>query len=201
MSDLMSETHAKAEPARRPPSAPPAVIPIAAAAIACAIAAAASWDYALKNLYGLIGVTAAPVTILFLVLTAAAWLPIIPAIRATSSAHDRAQLIKIGKVVEARRAAALGRESASTSLGYALAFFVVAALLQFAVTNDGAIAQTFLRGEFIAQAWSEVLKSFWVNVRVALGAEVLVLVLGLIIAIMRMLPGRSGRPLRALAVI
>jgi polar amino acid transport system permease protein len=35
---------------------------------------------------------------------------------------------------------------------------------------------------------------------VAVGAEVLVLVVGLLVAVMRMLPGRAGRPLRALAV-
>jgi polar amino acid transport system permease protein len=104
-------------------------------------------------------------------------------------------------IVEARHTAALGREEASTSLGYSAVVFVLACLVGFAVMNDGAISRTFLRGSFIAEAWGDVLQAFWVNVQVAVGAEVLVLILGLVIAVMRMLPGRAGRPLRALAIL
>ena len=85
-------------------------------------------------------------------------------------------------------------------MGYALAVLVVAGLIFFATANDGAVAHTFLRGEFISLAWADVAKAFWVNVRVAVGAEILVLVLGLVVAVMRMLPGPAGRPLRALAI-
>jgi polar amino acid transport system permease protein len=37
-------------------------------------------------------------------------------------------------------------------------------------------------------------------VRVAVGAEILVLAFGLLVAVMRLLPGRAGRPLRVLAI-
>ena len=73
---------------------------------------------------------------------------------------------------------------------YALAVLVVAGLIFFATANDGAVAHTFLRGEFVSPAWADVAKAFWVNVRVAVGAEILVLVLGLVVAVMRLLRSR-----------
>ena len=42
---------------------------------------------------------------------------------------------------------------------------------------------------------------FWTNIWVACVAEVLVLILGLLVAIVRMLPGRAGAPLRLIAVV
>ena len=62
------------------------------------------------------------------------------------------------------------------------------------------MAHTFLRGEFISLAWADVAKAFWVNVRVAVGAEILVLVSvwsSPSCACCRVPP---GRPLRALAI-
>ena len=43
--------------------------------------------------------------------------------------------------------------------------------------------------------------AFWTNIWVACVSEVLVLVFGLLVAIVRMLPGRAGAPLRAIAVV
>ncbi|RAX49559.1 amino acid ABC transporter permease [Arthrobacter sp. AQ5-05] len=128
-------------------------------------------------------------------------MPLLPTVQALRSARKSRNALQDNGIVIARHHAALGRESALTSLGYSVAIVVLALLVAFVSTNDGAIARTFLRPEFIAQAWSDVLRAFWVNVQVAIGAEVLVLVLGLVIAIMRMLPGRAGRPLRFLAVL
>ena len=85
-------------------------------------------------------------------------------------------------------------------MGYALAVLVVAGLIFFVTANSGAVAHTFLRGEFISLAWADVAKAFWVNVRVAVGAEILVLVFGLVVAVMRMLPGPAGARCGALAM-
>lgn len=182
---------------------PPAVVPFTITAVAAVLATAAVSYYALAGLYAYVfpEPPAWPATALFALLWVAAWAPSIPAVQASLRARQSAALMSSQDVVAARHHAALGREAALTSLGYSAAVIVLAALIAFATTNNGAIANTFLRPSFIVQAWNDVLAAFWVNVRVAVGAEVLVLVFGLAIAIMRMLPGRAGRPLRVLAIL
>ena len=182
---------------------PPAVIPFTITAVAVTVATAVVSYYALTWLYAY--TFAEPpswmFTALFAALWLAGWVPLIPAAQALSRARKSGALLRSQDVVGARHHAALGREAALTSLGYSAAIMVLALLIAFVSTNNGAIASTFLRPSFIAQAFSDVLAAFWVNVRVAIGAEVLVLVIGLGIAIMRMLPGRAGRPLRVLAIL
>lgn len=182
---------------------PPAVAPLTAASVIGVLITATTSYYALTWLYAYTFPEPASwiYTTLFVVLWLATWLPLVPAVQAYSKARQSSAALRDQDIVRARHHAALGREAALTSLGYSTAVIVLAALVAFVSTNDGAIARTFLRPEFIVQAWSDVLGAFWINVRVALGAEVLVLVLGLAIAVMRMLPGRAGRPLRVLAVL
>ncbi|WP_220093997.1 amino acid ABC transporter permease [Arthrobacter sp. AQ5-05] len=188
----------------QPPQAqPPAVVPLTAASVIVVILTAVTSFYALAWLYAYMypQPAGAFTKAVFVVLWLATWLPLLPTVQALRSARKSRNALQDNGIVIARHHAALGRESALTSLGYSVAIVVLALLVAFVSTNDGAIARTFLRPEFIAQAWSDVLRAFWVNVQVAIGAEVLVLVLGLVIAIMRMLPGRAGRPLRFLAVL
>lgn len=201
MSTALTSPDGVAEPLRPARSAPPAVVPLATASIVVVIVAAVSADLAFKGLYDLSGISNGAFVALFAALGLAAWAPIVTAIPAITGARRRGALLRDDRIVEARHTSAFAREAALTSLGYSGAVFVLACLVAFSVTNDGAIAHTFLRGSFIADAWVDVLKAFWVNVRVAIGAEILVLVFGLVIAIMRMLPGRAGRPLRALAIL
>ena len=187
---------------RRPPSsgAPP-ILPLAFAALAVSLFAGATATAALLGLHDLIGPDVPALVLVLLGATGlAAWAPVWPAVSALLAGRRRAALVQQGDVVRARHAAATGRESARTAMGYALAVVVVAGLIFFVTANSGAVAHTFLRGEFISLAWADVAKAFWVNVRVAVGAEILVLALGLVVAVMRMLPGPAGRPLRALAI-
>ncbi|MFQ4149665.1 amino acid ABC transporter permease [Arthrobacter sp. LAPM80] len=182
---------------------PPAVTPFTISAVGVvAITAVVSfysltWFYAYAFPQSANGI----VTTLFVLAWLSALTPAVPAVQAFGRARRAAALMRTQDVVGARHHAALGREAALTSLGYSAAVLVLAALVAFVSTNNGAIASTFLRPSFIAQAWSDVVSAFWVNVQVAIGAEILVLVLGLAIAIMRMLPGRAGRPLRVLAIL
>ena len=167
---------------RRPPSsgAPP-ILPLAFAALAVSLLAGAMATAALLGLHDLIGPDVpAFVLVLLGAMALAAWAPVWPAVSALLAGRRRAALVLQDDVVRARHAAAAGRESARTAMGYALAVVVVAGLIFFATANSGAVAHTFLRGEFISLAWADVAKAFWVNVRVAVGAEILVLVLGLV---------------------
>ena len=61
------------------------------------------------------------------------------------------------------------------------------------------VQQSFFDPEVFAESWPRVTRAFWVNVQLFLIAEVLVLVLGLLIAVLRSLPGAVMAPIRLLA--
>ena len=184
-----------------PPTPPAPVLPAAALSLVvtalCGLAAVA----ALRSVDVLLGDPATWVATLLVVLGVAALLPVLPALRALGPWWQRRRLLRQGDLTAARHAAAIGRERAHTGMGYALGVLISACMVWFATANDGAIADTFLRTEFIRTAWRDVTEAFWINVKVAVGAQVLVLVVGLLIAVMRLLPGPAGRPLRWIAIV
>jgi polar amino acid transport system permease protein len=141
------------------------------------------------------------VAVLLVVLGVAAVLPVWPAVASVVTVVRARQAWARQEPVAARRKAAAARVRALTGLGYAFTALLVAGLIAFAAANDGAVTRTFLRPDLIKESWRQVSAAFWVNVKVAVGAEILVLIVGLAVAIMRMLPGPAGRPLRFLAVV
>jgi polar amino acid transport system permease protein len=135
---------------------------------------------------------------MLVLLTLYAW---VPAIRGFVAARERAALLDSDQVVAARRVAARGREDALISMGYAAASVIVAVLLIFVLANGAGVATTFFALHPIRLSFSEVIRAFWINIWVAVVAQVFVLILGLLVAVVRMLPGRAGFPLRAIAVV
>ncbi|MDQ6933713.1 MAG: amino acid ABC transporter permease [Actinomycetota bacterium] len=127
--------------------------------------------------------------------------PLWPTFRSFSAARERASLLRDGQLVPARRAAAAGREEAQIAMGYAAAAIIVAGLLLMAFANSGGVAQTFFTASAWQKSFPQMIRAFWTNIWVALVAQVLVLAFGLLLAIMRMLPGRAGAPLRLIAVV
>ena len=135
------------------------------------------------------------------VLVIASLYPLWPSLHSFKADRDRARLLREDELVAARRASASGREEAQIALGYAVAVIVVAALLLMAFANDGGIASTFFTSSAWEKSFPEMIRAFWTNIWVAVVAQVLVLVLGLLLAIMRMIPGRAGAPLRIIALV
>jgi polar amino acid transport system permease protein len=86
-------------------------------------------------------------------------------------------------------------------MGYAGAAIIVAGLLLMAFANKGGIAETFFTSSAWSKSFPEMIRAFWTNIWVALVAQVLVLAFGLLLAVMRMLPGRAGAPLRLIALV
>ncbi|GAB3494864.1 amino acid ABC transporter permease [Flexivirga sp.] len=127
--------------------------------------------------------------------------PLWPTVQGFSGASKRAKLLDDNQLVAARRAAARGREDAAIGLGYGVAAIIVGCLMWLALTNQGAVADTFFRVDAWRQSFPEAIQGFWINVWVAVVSFVLVLIFGLILAIMRMLPGRAGAPLRLIATV
>ena len=61
-----------------------------------------------------------------------------------------------------------------------------------------AVQASFFSGKYFASSFPSVVRAFWVNVQLFLIAEVLILVLGLVIAVLRSLPGPVFFPVRLL---
>ena len=127
--------------------------------------------------------------------------PLWPTFRSFAAARERAALLRDDQLVMARRSSAAGREEAQIAMGYASAAIIVAGLLLMAFANSGGIAQTFFTSSAWHKSFPQMIRAFWTNIWVALVAQVLVLTVGLLLAIMRMLPGRAGAPLRLIALV
>ena len=131
----------------------------------------------------------------------AALYPLWPSARAFAAGRERSSLLRDDQLVPARRAAAAGREEAQIAMGYAVAAIVVASVLLMALANSGGVAQTFFTSSAWRKSFGEMIAAFWTNIWVASVAQVLVLIFGLLLAVMRMLPGRAGAPLRLIALV
>jgi len=138
------------------------------------------------------------VAIVLAVLSLYPWRYVVPAFAA---GRQRTALLADEKLVPARRVAARGREDALIAMGYSAAVAIVALVLLFILANDGAVAETFFSPGPIKDSFNEILHGFWINIWVACVSQVLVLIFGLLVAIMRMLPGRAGAPLRVIATV
>jgi polar amino acid transport system permease protein len=71
----------------------------------------------------------------------------------------------------------------------------------FVLLNNAEVGKTFFFLPLMLEKWPLVVKAFWNNVFIFIVAEILVLIWGLIVAILRLLPGPAGLPIRALAII
>ena len=67
--------------------------------------------------------------------------------------------------------------------------------------NWPAVQQSFLDPKVFAESLPEIVAAFGINVQLFLIAEVLILVLGLVIAVLRSLPGPVFFPIRAMATV
>ena len=69
------------------------------------------------------------------------------------------------------------------------------------VSSEGwpRVQKSFFDAETFHESWPRIVRAFWVNVQLFLLAEALVLVLGLVVAVLRSLPGAALAPVRLLA--
>jgi polar amino acid transport system permease protein len=181
---------------------PPRALPVAILSIAVTAVAAAMWLIPLQMLRDLDTTDAWRTrgTVVIAVLAGLLALLVIPAVRATQLALQSRSLLAGGSVIPARHVAARAREAAFRALGFALAGLVLLAVALFLLTNDAAIIHTFLSWEQISRSAGEIMKASWMNLWIAIVAEVLILIWGLTLALVRVAPGRALAPLRWLAI-
>jgi polar amino acid transport system permease protein len=91
--------------------------------------------------------------------------------------------------------------SVTIALASTVVFFAVLALV---ITNSPGwpeVKTAFFNREVFSDAFPEVLRAFWLNIKIFCVAEVFILVFALVIAVLRSLPGPVFFPIRALAIV
>lgn len=113
------------------------------------------------------------------------------------------KLANAGETESARIEGERARDWSWYAVGIGLAVYVVAFLVWLLTTNGGSVRHVFFDADVLTdgKAWRSLLKGFWINVKVFLVAEVLVLVWALVVAVMRLLPGKACRPIRFVATV
>jgi polar amino acid transport system permease protein len=94
-------------------------------------------------------------------------------------------------------------EGARGAIIAAVSTVVVFGLIVWAVLTSEAwpaVQQQFFNPENFAEAWPKVARAFWLDIRMFLIAEVIILALSLLIAMVRALRGPAFLPLRVLAI-
>jgi polar amino acid transport system permease protein len=86
-------------------------------------------------------------------------------------------------------------------IGLGLTAFVIAFLFVVLSANDGAVRSELFDWTLIWRSRTALLKGFWLTIRIFVVAEVIVLFWALLVAVVRMLPGRATAPIRVLAIV
>lgn len=126
---------------------------------------------------------------------------LIPAARSVSRARAARQCVSTGDLVGGRILTSAASDYVYYTFGFAALLAAAIGFAQFLVANDLAVSRTFLLIPLMWQSLPLVFNAFWLNVYIFVVAEVLVLFWGLIVAIARLMPGETARPIRAMATL
>jgi polar amino acid transport system permease protein len=158
---------------------------------------------ALKRFYDSLGVVGTALTAwaIGLALLAAA----VAVVLAACGSMAVSRSVVAGRLIPEDRAAARASGAAATDwawyvAGLSVTALVVAFLAFFLSANDGAVRHQYLDWDAIQEFLPSLWKGLWLNIKVFVVAEFLVLIWGLILALARIFPGKAGRPVRLLAV-
>jgi polar amino acid transport system permease protein len=116
-----------------------------------------------------------------------------------------ARSVRAARLTPTDRVAARAAGAAATDWTWYVAGLSVTALVLaffafFLSANDGAVRDQYLNWDAIDEFLPSLWKGLWLNIKVFVVAEILVLVWGLVLALARIFPGKAGRPVRFLAV-
>jgi polar amino acid transport system permease protein len=100
-----------------------------------------------------------------------------------------------------RRRQRVSWRSLTVAAASTIVFFSALAFVVVNAPGWEAFRDSFLNAEYFWNALPDVVAAFWVNVRLFLIAEVLILVFGLALAVMRSLPGPVFFPVRLLSTV
>ena len=149
-----------------------------------------------------LGVMQGVYQLVFWLVIAATALLFIPALKAFSAARKASAALAAGDIVEARIQTAASREDGWVTFGWGAFALIALGFATFVMMNDVAVGKTFFYLPLMEQKWWQVTKQFFLNnIFIFVVAEVLVLGWGLLVALARLMPGKAGQPIRALAIL
>lgn len=106
---------------------------------------------------------------------------------------------KAGDIAGARKYASRLHTAAWLAIVSSFATICVALFALFLMANDCAVQQTFFNPAMIDRSWLNVTIAFGQNVFIGIVSEIIVLVWGLLLALVRLAPGKVGQPLSMVA--
>ncbi len=125
-----------------------------------------------------------------------------PAVKAWRLAQSASSARKSGDAIAVRIHTAASRDYSAVTFGWGVFALLALAFFVFIFMNNTAVGKTFFSWPILSTKWWETTWRFFsVNVFIFVIAEVLVLVWGLVVALARLMPGRAGMPIRALATL
>jgi polar amino acid transport system permease protein len=86
-------------------------------------------------------------------------------------------------------------------VGLGLTSLVVAFVAYLVSANHGSVRSVLFDWSLIWRSRTGLIKGFWLNIKLFMVSEVLVLVWAMLVAIVRLLPGRACAPVRFLAIV
>ncbi|WP_395688118.1 amino acid ABC transporter permease [Aestuariivirga sp.] len=126
----------------------------------------------------------------------------LPAVRALTAVRRASTALATGDLVSARIETAAAREHGWLTFGWGAFALIILGFASFVVMNDVAVGHTFFFLPLIQDKWWQVTRQFLINnIFIFVVAEILVLAWGLVVALARLMPGRAGQPIRALAIL
>jgi polar amino acid transport system permease protein len=132
--------------------------------------------------------------------TAIAVLLMIFPLRALFQLRRADVLAASGNPVTARLPAWTCRQLSLSGIGYAATLLVLVAFHVFLTTNNFAVQRAFLNPEYMLESAPMVLAAAKLNLYITLAASVVILILSLALALLRMIPGAAGRPIRWMVI-
>jgi len=110
---------------------------------------------------------------------------------------DQGELVRLdGRGRPSRRPRPGALRSTLVALASTVVFFGAVAWVVVNSPGWPAVQESFFNAEVFAETAPKIVRAFWVNVQLFLIAEVLILVLGLVVAVFRSLPGPVFFPVR-----
>lgn len=105
-----------------------------------------------------------------------------------------------GDRLAARALASDSRRHSFGALSTSFALLLVLAVVLLLTANSAKIIRTFFDVGFMVRSAESIVRAFGLNIFIAVVSMLFVLVFGLVLAVVRMIPGDGARPLRALAI-
>jgi polar amino acid transport system permease protein len=123
------------------------------------------------------------------------------AFRALSSALRGDRLARAGDRHSGQIAVADSHDDVQVVIGLGLSAFVIAFVAFLLAANQGSVRNVLFNWDLIWRSRTALIRGFWLNIKLFVVSEAIVLVWALLVAIVRMLPGRACAPIRALAIV